>query len=155
MEKKKNRWWVWLLVAAYIAFIFYNSLQTAVVSDDRSLAIAAWLEPRLNSRGILISTAMLNHYVRKLAHFSEFFGLGLLVTAALFTAPVFRLRFLNFLIFVLSIPFADETIQRFVAGRSSQFSDMVIDGSGMLAGGLFCYLLILVIRDIFRRRSGS
>ena len=105
--KKKRRYWIWILVGAYIVFIFHNSAMIATASSALSYKVALFI-------------------ARPLEHF----GLG---------ATNFPL-----LLFLFAVPFADETIQRFYAGRSSQFSDMVIDASGFLAGGIFAFLCILI-----------
>ena len=149
MKHRWRYWWVWLLVAAYIAFIFHNSLEVAAASDSLSYAVAEKIL-RVMQRFSLYSsdTSLFNHYVRKAAHFTEFAGLGFLVSFAMHCCPLFKDRILNFTLFLVAIPFADETIQKFVDGRSSQITDMLIDGGGFLAGAFFCYVLILVILDL-------
>jgi VanZ family protein len=67
--------------------------------------------------------------------------------------PLFKSRFLNFVLFLIAIPAIDETIQRYVDGRSSQYFDMVIDGGGFLFGGLVCYVLVLIIKDLLFRKN--
>ena len=149
MKHRWRYWWVWLLVAAYIVLIFHNSLEVAAVSDAVSYKVAYKLLDILKQFTLYTSDiSMFNHYVRKLAHFTEFAGLGFLVSFAMHLCPLFKYRFLNFAMFLVAIPFMDETIQKFVSGRSSQFSDMLIDGSGFLCGAFFCYVLILVILDL-------
>ena len=53
---------------------------------------------------------------------------------------------------MILIPFADEMLQNFYDGRSAQFSDMLIDSSGYIFGGLVIYIIFLIINDIFRNR---
>lgn len=159
MKKKKNRW-IWILVIAYIAFIFSNSLMSSDLSSSLSTYTARILTAFLQRFGIAPTDFVTFHYyVRKLAHFTEFTGLGLLTAIAIAISPLFHSRTMNFLLFLLAIPFSDEAIQYFVPGRSPAFRDMLIDCSGILFGGLLGYLLYLVIKDcreaIQRRRAKS
>jgi len=148
-EHRWRFWWVWLFVAAYIYFIFSNSLEVASASETLSEKVSTALLSILSRFSLYSSNfSLFNHYVRKLAHFSEFAGLGFLVSLAMHICPLFRSRFFNFTLFLVAVPFADETIQRYVPGRSPQFHDMLIDGSGFLFGAFFCYALILILMDL-------
>lgn len=77
--------------------------------------------------------------LRKLAHFTEFAGLGMILTwiFSMLTKPI---------PLALAGGFAaaciDETIQMFVPDRGPAFTDVLIDTSGVLTG----ILLLLLIR---------
>ena len=75
----KNRSWVrYILIAAdilWVAFIFARSLKAA----DESTAESAWV---LELVRIIIPSASM-HFVRKLAHFTEYFILGALLFATM------------------------------------------------------------------------
>ena len=150
--KPRRHWWVWIIVGLYIWMIFRNSLMIAEASDAASSKVTYALIHYLQHFGLYADFHTFHHYVRKLAHFAEFAGLGFLVTLAMHICPLFKSRFLNFTLFLIAIPAADETIQQFVDGRSSQYFDMLIDGSGILFGGFVCYVLILIFNDLFRRK---
>jgi VanZ family protein len=152
-QKKRKHRWVWLLVAAYIAFIFHNSMMVASASSALSTKVAMWLARFLQNFGLYVADfSLFHHYIRKLAHFTEFAGLGVLVGIAMHVSPLFRHRALNFLVFLFAVPFADEMIQRFYDGRSSQFTDMFIDAGGFVFGGFCIYLLLLLLTDLFHSR---
>ena len=151
--KPRKHWWVWIIVLLYIYFIFSNSMKVAEVSNQASIKVTWFIVHLLERIGIYANFSVFHGFVRKLAHFSEFAGLGFLVTLALSICPLFNSRFLNFLLFLIAIPVADETIQRYFAGRSSQLADMIIDGSGFLSGGILGYLFVLVIKDLFQRHK--
>lgn len=151
--KPRKQWWIWLLVAAYIWFIFQNSLMVAETSSALSTKVTYFLLNHMNRFGLYADFHTFHHYVRKLAHFSEFAGLGFLVTLAMHVCPLFKSRFLNFTLFLVAVPVMDETIQQFVDGRSSEYFDMLIDGGGFLAGGFVCYVLILILKDLFGRKQ--
>ncbi len=151
--KPRKHWWVWILTGLYIYFIFSNSLQTASQSNNMSYAVTYRLMDILNHFGMYCNFDVFHHYIRKLAHFSEFALLGFLVTFSMHLCPLFKSRFLNFTVFLLGIPFADEMLQRLSDGRSSQVTDMLIDASGFLFGGFVCYVLFLIIKDLFFRKK--
>ncbi len=151
--KPRRHWWIWILVGLYIWMIFRNSLMIADVSDAASSRVTNFLIRHLQHFGLYADFYVFHHYVRKAAHFAEFAGLGFLVTLAMHICPLFKSRFLNFALFLIAVPFADETIQQYVDGRSSQYFDMLIDGGGFLAGGFVCYVLILIFLDLFFRKG--
>ena len=152
MKRYKNIW-IWLIVIAYIGFIFHNSLAVAVVSENASMRVSEILLRLLTHFSLYTNDINLfNHYVRKLAHFSEFALLGFLVGIAMNVCPIFKHKCLNFILFLIAIPFTDEMIQNFSEGRSPQFTDMLIDASGYLFGGLVIYIIFLIIKDIFRKK---
>ena len=153
--KPRKHWWIWLLVAGYIWFIFHNSMMVADVSSALSSKVTYWLAAQLQRYGLYADFYTFHHYVRKLAHFSEFAGLGFLVTLAMEVCPLFKSRLLNFALFLFLVPAADETIQRFVDGRSSQYFDMLIDGGGFLFGGFVCYVFILILMDLVAPRKAE
>jgi VanZ family protein len=77
--------------------------------------------------------------LRKIAHFSEYGVLGLLLVRALGREP---------LAVAVGIAYAasDELHQHFVAGRHAAFRDVAIDAAGVLAG-------VLVARKALRWRA--
>ncbi len=151
--KKKKKWWVWLIVALYIYWIFSNSLTVAEMSASASYKVTSKLAQWIQNIGLFADFDTFHYYVRKLAHFTEFAGLGFLVVVAMHICPLFKSRFLNFASFLVLVPLADELIQRFVPGRSPQFTDVLIDGGGFLAGGFIAYLIVLIFKDIFLRNT--
>lgn len=154
--KEKNRWkhiWIWFLVAFYIYWIFHNSMMIADASNEMSYGVTYKFIAIMNHFGIYADFHTFHHYVRKLAHFTEFAGLGFLVGLAMQLCPLFKSRLLNFALFLFLIPISDELIQQFYDGRSTQFTDMLIDGAGILFGGFVIYVLILIIKDLFLNKK--
>ena len=150
--KRYKHIWIWFLVIAYIGFIFQNSMTVATVSEIESLKVSDILLRILRHFSLVTNDIQLfNHYVRKLAHFSEFALLGFLVGIAMNVCPVFKHKSLNFIFFMLLIPFTDEMLQNFFDGRSPQFTDMIIDASGYLFGGLVIYIIILILKDLLKK----
>ncbi len=153
-KQKRKKWWIWLIVAFYIYLIFKNSFAIANVSEKASYKVTYMFAYHLNHFGLAVDNfSLFHHYIRKLAHFSEFAGLGFLVTIAIHICPLFESRCLNLLIFLLGVPAMDEGLQYFVDGRSCEVFDMLIDGSGFLFGGLCAYILVLILKDIFTKKD--
>ena len=88
---------------------------------------------------------MVDHIVRKTAHFSLFCLLGLSLSFAL-SVPEKPVRaFWAFPIALLSAV-ADEYHQSFVTSRSAIWQDSLLDGCGALTGTVIAFLVLLLIR---------
>lgn len=133
----RKRWILPLaLVLLWLCVIWSNSMKPAVVSAEMSGGVLTWLVetfPFLSWVG--------EHLLRKLAHFSEFGLLGMLLTwlfLELRTAGYHRFT-MPLLCAMLSAA-VDETIQLFPEGRSSEVVDVWIDTAGAAVG-----ILVLLI----------
>lgn len=145
-----------LAILAALAFIWGNSLESAVESSLKSGRVRELIEPLLE---LLVGQGnVTDRMVRKLAHLTEFAVLGALLL--LLTAAAFRVRLqsvLNCQFFLLLAALTDETIQ-FFTGRGSQVRDVWLDFAGGTAGLLAMLLLLWLLRCLFRprdRRRGS
>lgn len=131
-----------LLTISFISFIFIHSSMPAVVSNEESTGFTDILNKIITKLGLDI--AFENGLVRKLAHFSEFFILGSLLTL---TDKSYQRNipkdFLNLLFLGLIIAIIDETIQLFVEGRAGMIKDVWIDFSGAFCGTCIIMLIIL------------
>lgn len=124
-----------ILTVAWLAFIWGNSM----LPGEDSSAVSGWAAevlsivfgPRVQEAEFLL---------RKLAHFSEFALLGVLLTwnrrlwqwPGRFSAPA---------LLGLLAAMTDETIQRFSPGRASMVTDVWIDFAGVCTGILISLLL--------------
>ena len=141
MSIRRKKFLFLALTAANLALIWGNSLMTGESSGSFSGAVVAFL-----SRFLPFFSGEMGHtLLRKLAHFSEFACLGLLMgtTLRLYGKPVFRATGLG-----LAAACVDETIQLFVPGRASSLIDVWIDTAGFATG-----LLILMLGYTFTRKS--
>ncbi len=134
MKKKSGRRTHWILFGIWLAAIFGQSLLPAEISGAESGALLSRLGAAL---------LPLTHWsLRKIAHFTEFAVLGLLLAQCLPARPVHSL--FGSLLCALS----DETIQLFVRGRSGQVRDIWIDFAGAAAAIVLTELVRLIIRRI-------
>ena len=151
-----------LLTAAVMVMIFAFSTEDAEHSDRTSGLISRRVlsiihpeyEQLEESRQKLLYDDM-QHIVRKCAHFTEYMVLGLMLRLCLeswFGRTVRKSRSLTIAGFCGGTIYActDEFHQLLIEGRSGQWSDVLVDGSGVLLGVLIAALLI---RRINRRNA--
>ncbi len=135
-----------LLTLSLVIFIFSNSAQTAQVSSASSGKIVDFLNYICSM--LNLNFTFTQGIVRTLAHFAEF---GLLGVLALLTAlSFFSVKAKTFLIsvaFSTVASVADEVIQLFSDGRAFQFSDLIIDFTGLLLGTVSVFLVAVLINN--------
>lgn len=130
----------------FILFIYSNSMQTGTDSSALSKAVVEFLQ----SMGINLSEL----FVRKLAHFLEYFVLGLLLSVDIrlitqnWWARIFAPLFCGLL-----IPVFDESIQLLTPGRSGEVRDVLLDFSGVVTGLIWMTLLIVLIFDRRKKKQ--
>ena len=153
-----QRWMLYLSLIAVIAvlcFIFGNSLQNGEQSMQTSGAVVEVVKPIVDPRDE-IADETFSTYIRKLAHFTEFFWLGMAVCGVLLSARVYprlaRLRGSEAALFLLLCAVADEFLQSFT-GRTSSVRDVLIDFGGALSGLLLTYLAVRGAAHLARRRT--
>jgi VanZ family protein len=132
--------YLWLSLAGLIiAFIWGNSLQPAVESESLSVFWANLVKSIFLVFHVDVSIGVLDHIVRKLAHFTEFFVQGFLLYKSL---SMFKVRHGVRLAIIIGILTAivDETIQLSIPGRASQVSDMFLDTLGAVTGAWIGHL---------------
>lgn len=138
-----KRWILYILLGLIVFFIWDNSMQNGGSSDGFSLLFAETLTPITNKLGFHGNIWILNRIVRKLAHLTEFTILGsvlyMILRRYITYGTVIKTIGLGMLIACL-----DEFIQLFSPGRSSQFSDILIDTVGIFIGVLVVKLVYYI-----------
>ena len=140
-----------ILIAAIVlcvVFIWSRSFRNASESNAESSAVISFLRPVLE--WLKIPEESWSHLVRKTAHFTEFFIIGLLLSA------LFRGRHILFpLLIGFLVAAADETIQLFISGRSGEFSDVLLDTAGATAAMLIVYGAVGLYRVRKKKKAGK
>lgn len=133
---------VWtVLLVAWIAFIWWHSLANGVSSSLESSRAVALLRPLLSGLG-LSGEEQMTFAVRKTAHVCEYAVMGMLLYANGHTRGIrFSAGSGWWIAIALAVPVADEFIQSFVPGRSSQVSDVLLDFAGASAGLLVAWII--------------
>jgi VanZ family protein len=147
---KQKMIWITLI---YTGMIFANSATPAVYSSEES----NWVTERMNAFLQQIGVSFFSFqegFVRKLAHFTEYSGLGVLLTLSLLSYPYFQGK-KRFLLIPIGFVIAciDESIQYFTPGRDCNFMDVCLDTCGVAFGVCLCWLLGKVKEQIVRKRK--
>ena len=142
-----------LALAGCIWFIFSNSMAVADVSSVSSGRVLQLLQAVLRRLGHpALAQRLTMHIVRKMAHFCEYTleGFLLMLCMRVYTRQYVRHISVPMLGGVLTA-MADETIQIYSPGRSSQVTDVWLDSAGVLAGILIALVFMALCRMLFHR----
>lgn len=135
-----------ILIIFWMRMVFGFSSQVSTESSNLSLMVASWF-----SDDVYIQT-VLEPYIRKIAHFSEY-GLGGALFFSFFATFNIRdeKRILCASLLGLIYASTDEIHQLFVDGRSGQIKDVYIDTLGVITGALCMCLLFTVVKLIKKK----
>lgn len=136
------------LTALLIAFIFINSALDADISSKESTGVLEFINNILSS--LRIQLILSENFVRKCAHFAEYFALGTLLyfTVLSFTDKLNKKFYIPLCIGLITAS-VDETIQLFSPGRSGQFSDVLLDFFGVCTAVFILY----ISKNLFKRKD--
>lgn len=142
----------WIVAIIWMVIIYILSSQVAYDSAQLSSGIAQVVAefilkmfPKMN-----ITLDDMHHLIRKSAHFSEYFILGVLTINALKQDGLIKnKRIIVAVGFCSTYAIFDEFHQRFVSGRSASFTDVLIDSCGAIIG----VIIFLVINRIVIKRK--
>lgn len=151
---------LWALVIVWMGVIFSFSAQDAkestgtsdVITDAVTNEVVKNYDSMAKEDQMLVRS-VINYFVRKGGHFTEFFVLGVLLVAAFSSSGEARISRAGISL-VISFLYAcsDELHQMFVDGRGPAFFDVCIDTTGALFGiaisfGLACMILMILTRS--------
>ncbi len=141
--KRKLVWWV--LIIAWCALIFYGSSNSGDTSGNQSASFLKVLADLFGG-----NFPLSEYFIRKCAHFSEYFILGCLLFKGFY-----KDKLLNAMAFstLAGIAYAasDEMHQYFIPGRAPRVFDVFIDSSGLISG----ILLLLFFAYMKRTKAGN
>ncbi len=149
---------LWATVALIMTAIFILSSEPAADSDDTSRGFTYTVLSFSEHFRALSETEKLEvveasqHVVRKTAHFSIYMLLGFLLFMALWASGL-RFFFAAPLIAAFYAA-ADELHQIFVAGRSGEIRDVMLDFTGALCGAFLALLITKVVLCLRRKADG-
>ena len=133
-----------LLVILWMVFIFVMSSFSSTESSNQSNFIVNIIVSIFNIDNVNLVTLI----VRKLAHFGEYFILGVLMSSALNTHS--KNIFIGIaLCFIYAI--TDEIHQLFIPGRSGQILDVCIDTLGSITSIIIFYIFKNIKNKIIRK----
>ena len=151
MIRTKNRMRLCcLLLAALLTFIWGNSLCSGAESGAMSGSVLQWINNflHLDEAG----AELLHLVIRKIAHFTEFACLGLVLTWLFGMTGEKKWHLFYMPLFVgLLAACVDETIQVFSPDRGPSLIDVWIDTAGVAAGITF----LLIGYNYIRKHNKS
>ena len=157
----------WLFVVIWLIVIFSFSAMNSAESDDQSKGLIentvsgtiavtdkvgiTNINPTQEEISVIVDN--LNHPIRKLAHATVYFVLGILVLNALeANKDNLKRNVLITLAFCFLYACTDEFHQLFIDGRSGSFVDCLIDTAGAtVACG--CFALFLSVRNNHKNKD--
>ena len=141
MDKQNTKLIVLIcLTILWILVIFSFSLQSGPESSQLSGGIVAWIVELICPENFAY-TQELEFFIRKMAHFTEYFILGSLLSMTVHEAR-WRRQVLTPWGLGTLVACCDETIQLFSDGRAGQIMDVVLDSSGVLVGCMILFQFI-------------
>lgn len=127
----------WLLVMIWMGIIFYLSHQPATQSNELSTGITQKIIKSVEkvATNLDIDTRNFNHIIRKMAHFTAYFILGVLVLNAIKQSYSLDIKWaLASIIICILYAISDEVHQAFIPGRGPAVFDVLIDSLGATTG---------------------
>lgn len=145
-----------LASAAMICWIFSNSLANGEESTQQSTDVKEVIDTALTAvSGKDVDVPLLT--IRKLAHFTEYFMLGICLYLAFYFFKTRKIFILIPCAVCLIVPIIDENIQLTSDGRTFAVTDMLIDMGGAACGMAItlgiCALILHIIKSRKARRS--
>lgn len=125
-----------VLVAIWMIIIFIMSSFNSVESSNQSNFIVDIIANIFKIENI----ELLSFIIRKIAHYTEYLILGLLVIN-MFTKNNINNLYLISIIFCIIYAISDEIHQFLIPGRACQIKDILIDSIGSITG-IYLYKLI-------------
>jgi len=133
---------VFLVISLLITiFIFANSLMPAHISSEQSGFFTRIFFDALTKFNVHITYSQASLFIRKTAHFAQFFLLGL-AWFMTFISSHSPFKAFQITLGITSLTaLMDETIQLFIDGRAFSLTDIFID----ILGALFAAIILLVV----------
>lgn len=148
MKKRKILWIAAIITAAAVmCAIICFSAQSAAESDQLSKGLAKMLVGMFPALEDVVTVGKLNHYLRKLAHFTLYFILGSALTGAFSVQKKFP-PLLAAILLGAMFAATDEIHQIFSENRGPMVRDVLLDACGVIVGGA----LATLGKWFFRRR---
>ena len=157
------RYIFWALTLAIMAVIFFHSAQNATASSDISTSFTMMFLKAVSAKfraldpdAQIAFAEGIQFFVRKGAHFTAYFALGVTSFSAFCTYGLKR-YIKHLLAFLLCVAYAisDEAHQLFVPGRAGQVRDVLIDSSGAVTGILLTSFIIFIYEAIQSKKHSE
>ena len=147
MEKKRKKQIIILsvLITITLAFIWIHSCMSMDDSAEESGFVYDLLCPFFEL--FMGKGNVTEHFIRKLAHFTEFFCLGfelMFFMNLVLLRTKYILRLINAWVLGTFCAIIDESIQ-ILSGRGDMIADIWLDSAGCFTGVLMCSLVVYLM----------
>ena len=149
--RKYGKWIPIALTVLWCLVIWQFSLAPGKVSSGTSGRVVDFCNEILNDVGI--EAKFTGRMVRKMAHFSEFFLLGVLASLSFLVQSIHHWYWLSGLV-VVPVAVIDECIQLFVPDRGPHVLDVLLDITGG-ACGVLAFFVILWLAQAVKKKVSS
>lgn len=122
----------WALLTLWLIFVIFLSCQ----SGNDSGELSHWLANNI----FHISSETFHVILRSCAHFNIHFILAILMYAAAYYSYDNPRTFTT--VIGLLVAISDELLQFFIPGRYPEFTDIILNISGIMIGTLICALIV-------------
>ena len=159
MKNKKKIIIYSIVVVLFLLVIFLFSQADSSKSNGLSKSLIKQgmviyekiLDKKINKELFVIK---LNYPIRKIAHFTEYFILAILIYKLLFYVKKnMNLIYFNTIMLCLMFASFDEFHQLFIGGRTGRFLDILIDTSGGILATFIMYLIKVSSNKKNRQKS--
>jgi VanZ family protein len=133
-----------VITLLFVYWIFSNSMKDAAASTLQSDSVKAMLQTAISTLFPNSSIQLTSHFVRKLAHFSEYALLGFLLFLSCRECKA-KLRCLLVPTGVSTVAFLDEGLQNFFDGRGPSLKDVALDSLGGYFGFIVAWVLYALV----------
>ena len=130
------------IILLIIAFIWGNSYQAKSDSVQLSMFFTTNIQSILIKVGFHPNLKLMDTYVRKLAHLTEFMALGAVIYYTfkqIFATHIEK----KSILLAICIASLDEVIQIYTPGRTATIADVLLDTTGSMIG-------ILIIKSLLK-----
>lgn len=133
-----------IIIVLIIAFIWSNSYQAKADSVQLSMFFTTNIQSLLIKFNFHPNLKIMDTYVRKLAHLTEFMALGAIIYYTF--KQVFKTQVVKkSILLAFCIASLDEVIQIYTPGRTATIADVLLDTTGSIIGLLIIKGLLKLI----------
>lgn len=148
-----------LLIATFVRIFCFSSQdgeESSAVSRKVTTAVTQNVKKiqDMDSKQRELTLDKIEHFIRKIAHFSIYTLVGILMMALMSTYDISKRKQILISIFIgMMYATSDEIHQYFVPERTALFTDVLIDTTGVCLGALIVLVVLQIYIKIRKKRQ--
>lgn len=148
-----------LLIATFVRIFCFSSQdgeESSAVSRKVTTAVTQNVKKiqDMDSKQRELTLDKIEHFIRKIAHFSIYTLVGILMMALMSTYNISKSKQILVSILVgIMYAASDEIHQYFIPGRSAMVTDVLIDTTGVCLGALIVLVVLQIYIKIRKKRQ--